>query len=247
MPTIGAAQVFANNVRQVKSRQGLADLLREACALMGCSWFALSHHVDFLAAPENGVRVHNYPDDWANWFDERGLGLTDPIHRKSQRSMEGFLWREMSANDTSRPTDAEILGEALRHGIGDGLTVPAHLPGEAYGSVSFALKPGAAASEEALFFARMIGGPAFEAARLIANPHLARTGPRLTDRQRDCVIGAAQGYPIWMIGRILHLSPDTVREHLRNARQRYGANGGITLTVRALYDGDISFADIARR
>ena len=247
MPSIDAAHSFALDVSQAKDRAGLADLLGEACRLMGCSWFALSHHVDFLAAPERGVRVHNYPEEWANWFDEQRLGMTDPVHRASRRSMAGFLWRDMKPLAGERPDDDIILAEARRHGIGDGLTVPAHLPGEANGSVSFAWKPGIAANRDALQFARMIGGPAFETARLLANPGLSRIGPRLTDRQRECLIWAAKGKPIWKIARRLSLSPDTVREHLRNARQRYEANGGIMLTVRALWDGDISFEDIAKR
>ena len=113
--------------------------------------------------------------------------------------------------------------------------------------MSFAWTPGIAANDRALLFARMIGGPAFEAARLLANPDHARVGPRLTDRQRECLILAAKGNPIWRIGRILDLSPDTVREHLRNARLRYDAKGGTVLALRALYDGDISFEDVAKR
>ena len=114
-------------------------------------------------------------------------------------------------------------------------------------SMSFAWKPGTVASADALQFARMIGGPAFDAARLIAYPDLAHLGPRLTRRQREVLIWSAKGESVRRIGLRLGLSPDTVREHLRNARQRYEANGGITLTVRALYDGDISFEDIAKR
>lgn len=247
MPTMDAAHDFALDVTRVRNAADLADLLGEACARMGCSWFALSHHIDFLAAPDKGIRIHNYPEEWAHRFDEQRLGPSDPMHRASQRSMAGFLWHERTRYDPPRSGDEAILAEAERHGIGDGLTVPAHLPGDAFGSVSFAWRPGEIASRDALQFARMIGGPAFEAARLIVNPGLARAGPRLTDRQRDCVIWAAMGNPVWRVARILGLSPDTVREHLRNARQRYDANGGITLTVRALYDGDISFADITRR
>lgn len=244
MLTIDDAHAFAFDVTRAKDPAGLADLLYEACARMGCCWFALSHHIDFLAAPDRGVRIHNYPEDWARWFDERRLGVTDPVHRASQRSMAGFLWRDMKRE---RAEDEMILAEAERHGIGDGLTVPAHLPGEAHGSVSFAWRPGSAASADALQFARMIGGPAFEVARLIANPDLAHIGPRLTDRQRECLIWSAKGNSIPQVGRILGLSRDTVNEHLRNARLRYDANGGITLTVRALYGGDLSFEDIAKR
>ncbi|KTE02500.1 hypothetical protein ATE68_06635 [Sphingopyxis sp. H038] len=247
MPTIDAAHAFELEFARVKTGANLADLLREACAAMGCAWFALSHHLDFLAAPEKGVRVHNYPEDWAYWFDQNRLGPSDPVHRASQRSRAGFLWHDMRRYDTPRPGDEIVLAEAQRHGIGDGLTVPAHIPGDAHGSVSFAWRPGSAADPDALQFARMIGGAAFEAADRIANPDRMRVAPRLTERQRECLIWAAKGNPIWRIGRHLELSPDTVREHLRNARQRYGANGGIMLTVRALYDGDISFVDIARR
>ena len=102
MPTIDAAHTFALDVSRVKDKAGLADLLQEACRMMGCSWFALSHHIDFLVAPERGVRVHNYPEEWAHWFDEQRLGVTDPVHRESQRNMSGFLWHNMK---TERPED----------------------------------------------------------------------------------------------------------------------------------------------
>ncbi|HZG34106.1 MAG TPA: autoinducer binding domain-containing protein, partial [Sphingopyxis sp.] len=81
MPTPDAAVRLAAEMIAATSQETLVDILIEACANMGCSWFALSHHIDFLAAPGTGIRVHNYPEDWARWFDERGLGTSDPVHR----------------------------------------------------------------------------------------------------------------------------------------------------------------------
>lgn len=245
MPTIDAARAFAQDVMCVDDEAGLADLLHAVCDRLGCSWFALSHHIDFLAAPEKGIRLHNYPAEWARWFDDNRLGLSDPVHRASQRRMAAFLWRDMAGFAAQRPQDEEILAAAQRHGIGDGLTVPAHLPGEAHGSVSFAWLPGVAARPDALQFAQMIGGYAFEAARQLTHPELSDRNPRLTDRQRECVIWAARGKSAWEIATILGLSPETVNEHLRNARGRYDAHGRITLTIRALFGGDISFGDLA--
>lgn len=232
---------------QVASPSDLNDALHEVCQVIGCSFFALTHHVDFLAAPKKGMRVHNYPEEWALWFDERRLGLSDPVHRASQRRLSGFLWRNMSDILASRPQDAEILATAQYHGIGDGLTVPAHLPGEAHGSVSFAWATGQAAATDALHFAQMIGSHAFEAARLLTRPELKAGGPRLTERQRECLIWSASGKSAWTISRILGLSQDTVKEHLRNARARYDATDRTTLTTRALFGGDISFGDLAGR
>ncbi|HEV2597945.1 LuxR family transcriptional regulator [Sphingopyxis sp.] len=241
-----AAQAFTLAVLRVKDEAGLSDLLAEVCAQLGCSWFALTHHVDFLAAPERGIRIHNYPPDWARWFDDNGLGTTDPIHRESHHRMAGFIWSDVPWRRRERPGDRQIFQRARRHGIGNGLTVPAHLPGEAHGSVSFAWAPGQAASVEALFFATMISGPAFEAARLLAFPELA-LAPRLTDRQRECLIWAANGKSAWESSHIIGLSRDTVKEHLRNARARYGVHDGMSLAIRALFAGEISFGDFVRR
>jgi len=245
MPTPDAARRLAADAMSAVSEDALIDILVEACRRMGCSWFALTHHIDFLAAPGKGVRITNYPEDWRRWFDESGLGTSDPVHRASHRRMAGFLWHDMTSFSPPRPGDEAIFARARRHGIHDGLTVPAHLPGEAHGSVSFAWRQGAPASPEALVFAQMIAGFAFEAARQMSAPLEAGARPRLTDRQIECVRWVARGKSDGVIGQILGLSEDTISEHLRNARARYDAPSRTSLAIRALFDGAISFGDVA--
>ncbi|HVJ02994.1 MAG TPA: hypothetical protein VM662_12485 [Sphingomonas sp.] len=46
------------------------------------------------------------------------------------------------------------------------------------------------------------------------------------------------------MARILGVSRETVRQHLRQARERYGIQKRSQLAVRALYDGVISFNDV---
>jgi hypothetical protein len=41
--------------------------------------------------------------------------------------------------------------------------------------------------------------------------------------------------------------PDSVIQHIKDARDRYGVTKRTMLTVRALFDGSISFADIMSR
>lgn len=48
------------------------------------------------------------------------------------------------------------------------------------------------------------------------------------------------------ISVILNISHETVIQHLKHARERYGVRKRAMLAVRALYDGLISFADILR-
>lgn len=245
MPTLDAARQLAADVMTVASESALADILAEACDRLGCSWFALSQHIDFLASPGKGVRIHNYPEDWARWFDERKLGVTDPVHRASQRRAAGFLWHDMGRFSPPRIGDDEILARARGHDIFDGLTIPAHLPGEAHGSISFAWRRGGEASPEALMFAQTIGAFAFEAARQLSGSLTERNRMPLTDRQIECVLWVARGKSDAAIAQILDLSPETVSEHLRNARTRYAALSRTSLAIRALFDGAICFGDVA--
>jgi LuxR family quorum-sensing system transcriptional regulator CciR len=141
--------------------------------------------------------------------------------------------------------DLEVLSQARRFGIGDGFTVPAHVPGEYNGSCSFAVTEEGELPREHRLVAQLVGGLAFEAARRIAQPRRAPqpTMP-MTDRQRDCVLWAARGKTDWEISRILGVSHETVIQHLKHARERYGVQKRAHLAVMALFDGTICFSDI---
>ena len=133
-------------------------------------------------------------------------------------------------------------------GIGDGYTIPANVPGEMLGSFSFAVEAGRRFPREFELACQLIGAFAFEAARRLTDPrglsihHL----PILTDRQRDCVLWAARGKTDWEIAQILGVSHETVIQHLKHARERYGVQKRALLAVRALFDGLISFSDILK-
>ena len=97
--------------------------------------------------------------------------------------------------------------------------------------------------------AQLVGAFAFESARHLwrmREPQLSEL-PRLTDRQRDCVVWAARGKSDWEISRILGLSQDTVIQHVKQARERYGVGKRTLLAVHALFDGTISFIDVLKR
>ena len=244
MPSLDAAERIAGDFLTIGNISDLNDVLGEICNQLGCEFFALSHHVDFLGAPKAGLRVHNYPEDWAHWFDENRLGIIDPVHRASQRTSAGFHWRDISGDSSLAQHDRLVFARARRHGIGEGLTIPAHVPGDAHGSCSFAWARGRTPGPGALFFAQSIANFAFETARRLHGPgDIAR--PRLTERQRECLLWAARGKTDWEIAHIMGLRHFTVVEHIRNARLRYNAATRGVLIVRALFDGTLSFSDIA--
>jgi LuxR family quorum-sensing system transcriptional regulator CciR len=242
----GLVDAFVRDVRELETEEALAGALGAISSDLGFRYFALTHHVD-VRRSSAAIRIHNYPDGWAEWFDEQSLGATDPVHRASNITSVGFAWSSLPEMISLTAEDRKILELAREEGIGEGFTVPAHVPGEAHGSCSFACEPGEVPAGEVLPLLQLVGAFAFEAARRIARKPLARRPVRLTDRQRECVLWTARGKSDWEIARILGISEDTVGEHLRNARERYGVGKRTVLAIHALFDGTIGFLEIVRR
>lgn len=199
MPRLEIAQQFVDQARISQTQSELARLLEDGSAEIGFHYFALVHHVDLRRASANIIRLENYPAPWASHFVENGLYAEDPIHRACLTSNVGFAWTEVSRMIAITGRQRSILEDAAKYGLGDGYTVPANIPGESSGSCSFATRRGLTLPTGNLLLAQVIGAFAFQAARrLIGNRSIRpQDQPRLTPRQRDCLILAIQGKTDW--------------------------------------------------
>lgn len=238
---------FVKDVRALKTEGELAEALAEVSQDLGFRYFALTHHAD-VRRSSAAIRIHNYPPGWEQWFDEEGLGPIDPVHRASHMTSVGFSWSSLGDLIPLTGRDRLVLERARGQGIGDGFTVPANVPGETHGSVSFAVETGVKLNPDTLPLTQLVGAFAFEAARCIRRVRGPATHlPRLTDRQRECVVWATRGKSDREIARILGVSHETVIIHLKQARDRYGVAKRTMLAVHALFDGTIAFVDVLKR
>src|SRR5438270_1542189 len=238
---------FVRDVRALKTEGELADALGEIAHDLGFRYFALTHHAN-VRRSSAAIRIHNYPEGWEQWFDEQGLGPVDPVHRASHMTSIGFSWSSLEDLIPLTAGDRLVLERARMQGIGNGFTVPANVPGETHGSVSFAVETGVEINPDSLPLTQLVGAFPFEAARCIRRlrepaAHL----PRLTDRQRECVVWASRGKSDREIAGILGISHETVIMHLKQARDRYGVAKRTLLAVHALFDGTIAFLDVLKR
>jgi LuxR family quorum-sensing system transcriptional regulator CciR len=227
--------------------ENLTDALAEATAQMGFQNFALTHH----SAPTPGrpgvIRLHNYPTQWVDHYDQNALVFRDPVHRASHVTSLGFPWCRLSELVPLTHADLRMLELGREQGIGDGFTVPVHVPGEARGSVSFVVRTGQPMPDMTVPLAHLVGASAFEVARRLCtgrgqHSHVSR--PALTDRQRDCVVWAARGKSDVDIATILGLSRETVTQHIKHAYERYDVNKRTPLVVRTLFDGTVSLSEV---
>jgi LuxR family transcriptional regulator, quorum-sensing system regulator CciR len=240
---------FVDDVSAARTQEELRAILAEITTQLGFAHFALTHHVDLLNSSEPAIRIHNYPAEWECYYDRKQLGRTDPVHRACQTTAVGFTWSQLPRMIPLTRMDRAVLEAAAKQGLGNGYTVPAHVPGEVNGSCSFATARGRPLQAESLAAAQLVGAFAFEAARrLVKRDHKRSMDPaRFSDRERDCLIWVARGKSDSEIATILGISPETVHQYVKQARANYDAVSRSQLVAHALFSGTISFMDIFKR
>lgn len=239
-------QDFVDQLRKTRTLPDLSNLLESVTSELGYDFFALVQHVDVRKSDNReSVWIGNYPMAWIEVFEERGLYATDPIHVASQRTNRGFAWSELGEFIRLNAHHKRVLDAASREGIGDGFTVPAHLPGDSNGTCSFAMKVGRTIPHESFMAAQLVGMYAMECGRQIVRRKQQEESdtPRLTQRQLDCLVHVSHGKSDWEIAQILGIKESTVRDYIEDACARYDVHRRVQLVVRALHDGHLTLRD----
>lgn len=243
---LALAYTLGDLIAEAPSIDEMKDVMAQVAHDMGFSRFALSLEIGYGSESGQSILVHNYPATWADVYLGFNLAATDPIRRAAERSLVGFRWGDVRNLVPMTEREEVMFTTGYRHGIADGFTVPRHLPGEAIGSCSFVVSPGHSLPEPLLLVAETLGATALERVRRLSGWVSRATRPKLTDRQRDCVLWVARGKTDWEISKILGISRETVTQHIKDARERYDAGRRGSLILCALFDGLISFTDIFR-
>lgn len=239
---------FIEEIRSVRTEQELACLVGEILSEFGFRHFALVSHVDLATPPEGTVRIIQYPETWLARSMTQRYYADDPILLAAQRTVLPFTWDELPRYVDLTRRHRLILDEARAAGLPCGYTVPIHIPGQISGSCTFVHEDGDL-DPASLPAAHYVGIYAFNTALRLSGRAAAmqRERVRLTNRQRECLRLAARGKSDWSIGQMLTLSQKTVHMHIELAKERYQVSSRVEAVVRALFDGELAFADILKR
>lgn len=243
---ITLAEELVSEVSSANCENTLFAALGNAARRMGFDHFALSYDRRPGYGGSAAVLVHDYPEAWAKVYVGFDLGGTDPVRRACEKALTGFEWGHLDRLISLTRGDRRMLSVGRESGIGDGYTVPRHLPGEASGSCSFVMRPDAGLPRSMLHVAEIVGAFGLASARRIMGAVVPKAKPALSERQRECVLWSARGKTAAEIAIILGISEETVIQHLKLARERYDVHSRQSLVLCALFDGLISFADIFR-
>ena len=250
MLTYSTLDDVLSSFRNAKSADDLLEALNRATRILGFNRFAMGHHVDLASPPHSAIRVSTYNEDWVSYGLERQYFAEDPIHLASTKTAKGFLWHDVGNLIKLTARHKQVLAEAIGFGLGAGFTVPVHIPGEYQGTCSFTAPSLDNLPQNALPMAQLCGTFAFEAARQIMRREqdIEETGPpNLTPRQLEALMLVGRGKTDGEIGDIMGISKATAHEHVEGARHAYGNAQRAFMIVRALFDGQIAFADLLWR
>jgi len=245
-------EMFLSGFANAQSEDQLYEQLERCCRNLGFEKFAMGHHVNFNGPPEDAIRLTNYHPDWIERTLVHNLYRDDPVHHASMKGATAFMWSRIPQMISLTPRQMAILEAARNYGLGFGFTVPVNVPGEYCGTCSFGTSSMDALRPDALMLAQWFVPHAFDAARAImqrrnkAHQNLILR-PSLTDRQHDALVLMCRGKSDAEIGYLLGISHSTVHTHVENIRRAYGNAQRAYLIVRALFDGQVSFAEVFRR
>jgi PAS domain S-box-containing protein len=79
----------------------------------------------------------------------------------------------------------------------------------------------------------------WERESLGVSPNASTSAGELTKREREIVTAIAMGHQTPQIAAELHISPETVRTHVRNVMEKVGAHTRAHLVAKVLGDGDM--------
>lgn len=236
----------AEELREIETEGELLDSLGRASRRLGFDHFALTLEARTSADNSPEILLHDYPDEWAKVYINFDLAGRDPVRRACDKSFAGFAWETIAKLIPMTRGDRQMLAVGKECGIGDGYTVPRHLPGMARGSCSFVVRPQRSLPGPGLMVAEIVGALALTCALKTSGLARSTTSPKLSDRQRECLLWSARGKTASETAAILGISMETVVQHLKMARERYDVHCRQSLILSALFDGLIGFGDVFR-
>lgn len=238
------AEDFARELVEIETPARLEEALKRTSRFLGFDHFALSLEGRSAIEKPPEVLLHDYPDEWAKVYINFDLGGRDPVRRACDKSFSGFAWENIENIVPITRGDRQMLAVGRECGIGDGYTIPRHLPGAARGTCSFVVRPDGNLPRQWLLVAELVGTLALTCALKISGMASRVAAAKLSDRQRECLLWTARGKTASETAIILGISIETVIQHLKMARERYDVHCKQSLIVSALFDGLIGFGDV---
>lgn len=232
------------------SRVAVSKDVDEARAVMSSytkdlGFEAFTYHV---VRPPGGARAQfylsSYDDAWVKHYLEEDYVNSDAVVAQAAREITPFTWKDTLDPRHGDGRQMKIFNEASEFEMNNGGSVPIHGPGGSYAILNVATS----ARDEAFvkhwethrISLQVFGLHAHE--MVIKELYPSGDGqhaPRLSPREKECLLWTARGKTMWEISEILSISQETVKTHLKAACAKMNVFSKVHAVVKAVNDGHI--------
>ncbi len=236
---LDGASAFVASLNDASSTAALFDLTRAYVGALGFPHFIYLRdtHPDGSWA---GLHFNNYPVAFAERYDEEHYRPNDLVVRGLATRVTPFTWAGIRSDVDESAAERQVFGEAAEAGLRSGVAVPLHGPGGARARL-VVCGDLPAAEGEALFAETrhllMLAATYLHERALAVTADALPLPVSLTRREGEVLLWSARGKTSWEIGEILAVSEHTIKEHLRTAARKLGAENKTQACALALWRG----------
>ena len=213
--------------------------------LLGFEHFLYAVRVNLSLTRPYEFVLSGYPKAWRNHYTEAGYANIDPtvLHCGRDRRVTPLIWSGQAFHDM--PV-AKLRAEAKDFGLASGASFPVQGKNGEVAMLSLATPRAHRHAKrdilETLGRAQLLACYLHEAIQrvVLTKEVLPLQKIRLTDRERECLLWAAEGKTSWEIAHIIHTSERTVTFHLQNVTRKMGVSTRQHAVARALSLGLVS-------
>jgi len=233
---------FIEDTNRAKTSKDIASLFGNALKNLGYDRFCYSRLTDH---PSMGLRAGhgiagNYPEGWMSHYQAHRYDKTDPVRLYGAGASQPYTWDSLLKTCQLKPAEKQVMDEAKEARLFDGIAVPIRGPNGELAGVGMASSTGRMRPDRNLL--GKLHALAFQF-------HLAYTGLeqkdyacpektcRLTGREKEILLWAAEGKSDSIIAEILGVSHSTIRFHMNNIFKKLDTNERTFATVKAIRQG----------
>ena len=171
------------------------------------------------------IFISGYPSDWWKRYTAKSYITIDPIVMHGVSHLTPISWDQVGPQEDENEQIRRFMGEAREFGLNSGVSFPIHSAQGEFAMLNLATAKNHAQAKPSILaampYASLFSAYLHEAVhRVFEHQILPLNRVRLTDRERQCLLWAAEGKTTWETSHILGVSERTVIFHLQNAADK---------------------------
>ena len=243
--TLTTLQEFIDASMQAKSVEDVHALCSRLCQQLEFDYFAYWAKFPTSFVKPYLVIISGYPTEWYERYNSEGYMANDPTIKYCENHITPLIWEFIEFRAGQIKQVRKVMSEAADFGLRSGISVPVH---GAHGEVALLsiVREDEPSRSRKLILASMptiqvLSSYIHEAVRSVMSAEVIPIGQvQLTNRERECLLWAAEGKSSWEAAKILGISENTVIFHFKNASRKLNVSNRQQAVARAIAQGLIT-------